>query len=273
MPATQAGSDDHQHSSHQLTVTSYCDCSFFAAPSMFGNYLKMHWAKKSILYPPTTYHFVSPSLINMKSVQAAVTLALAAVASTTPIARRQAQQPDTVYGVDPAKSFYLSAYDGSEGYYTLQPFYVSGIATLGLQTVLEGGSTNASSPRANFTLSGSHYGTQLYTYKPGICTSAASCPTDPPNLVWSNDSPVDNQYLTFHQGVDQPNFGGLAFYGAYHGGDFEAGESNYLVGAGDSDLTAAFSVCDLTTNTDIRILSYHGTNSSCVPVTVTAYQA
>ncbi|KAI1333880.1 hypothetical protein F5Y15DRAFT_403751 [Xylariaceae sp. FL0016] len=207
----------------------------------------------------------------MKSI-IAITLALATLGSTSPITPRQAEEPDTVYGVDPAKPFYLTAHtnDGSSSY-TLQPF-VGEPSSLKLQGVLDD-VVNASTPRANFTLSGSHYGTQLYAYAAGICTSAASCPSDPPPLTWSNDEPVDNEYLTFHSGVDEPNFGGLAFYGAYHGGDPEAGEDNYLVGSGDLDLTGAFSVCDLTTNADTKILTYHGTDSSCIAVTVKAIQA
>ncbi|CAJ2509384.1 Uu.00g144100.m01.CDS01 [Anthostomella pinea] len=201
-----------------------------------------------------------------------IILSLAALAAASPITPRQEpQQPATVYGVDPSKPFYLYAYTTDyTSSYILQPFYTS-VSQLGLQAVPEGGNATAS-PQANYTLSGSHYGTQLYAYRPGICTSMASCPTDPPALQWSNDEPVDGAPLTFHIGVDEPNFGGLGFYGAYHGGDFEAGTDNYLVGGGDTDLAGAFSVCDLAANSAVKLLTYHGANSSCVAVTVNAYQ-
>jgi hypothetical protein len=204
---------------------------------------------------------------------AAAAVSVAALVSATPIKTRQVQLPDTVYGVDPSKPFYLSAYNADQtSSYILQPFYVDyTTGVLGLQAVLEGGPLNASSPRANFTLTGNHYGTQLYAYETGPCTSAASCDETP--LQWSNDEPEADSLLTFHLGIDEPTFGGLNFYGAYRGGDFEAGESNYLVGQSDADLTKAFSVCDWDVNTELQVLAYHGTNTSCVAVTVNAYQA
>ena len=206
------------------------------------------------------------------TIAAILSVATLAAAAPTNISQ-EPQIPDTVYGVDPSKPFYMTAYtaDGASSY-TLQPFYVDYLqGVLGLQAVLVGGATNASSPQANFTLTGNHYGTQLYAYETGPCTSAAYC--DPSLLLWSNDEPAANSLLTFHLGVDEPSFGGLAFYGAYHGGDFEAGESNYLVGASDTDLTKAFTVCNWATNPEIQTIAYHGTNSSCVPVTVEAIQA
>ncbi|KAH9906405.1 hypothetical protein F4778DRAFT_778799 [Xylariomycetidae sp. FL2044] len=205
-------------------------------------------------------------------------LSAATLATSSPIlmTERQTQLPDTVYGVDPAKPFYLSATTAdSSTTYVLQPYYYSVFPNLiGLQALdpSDATGTQPADPRANFTLTGNHYGTQLYGYKPAVCTSAGFCPSDPPSLQWSNDEPEDNRALTFHQGVDAPSFGGLAFYGAYRGGDFEAGEANFLVGAADTDLAAAFTVCDGVDNPSISVLAYHGTNSSCVPVTVRAVQ-
>lgn len=129
---------------------------------------------------------------------------------------------------------------------------------------------NATSPQANFTLTGSHYGTQLYAYAAGPCTSAAYCDDTP--LQWSNTRPAVNGILTFHIGTDTPSFGGLNFIGAYHGGDFEAGETNYLLGAADTDWTKAFTVCDWANYPTLKTITYHGTDSSCVPVTVRAVQ-
>lgn len=202
----------------------------------------------------------------------AAVLSVAALAAATPIQVRQVQLPDTVYGVDPTKPFYLTAgtNDGTASY-TLQTFYADYPAgVLGIQAVLEGGPIDVTLPRANFTLTGNHYGTQLYAYAKGACTSPHGCPED--ILQWSNDEPQADSPLTFHLGVDAPSFGGLAFYGAYHGTDWEAGESDYLVGAADTDLTKAFTVCDWPDNADFKVLAYHGTNSSCLPVTVRAFQ-
>lgn len=203
----------------------------------------------------------------------ATIISISALVTAAPTTTRQEPQiPDTVYGVDPSKPFYLSAYttDGTSSY-TLQPFfsnYLEGI--LGLQAILEGGTTDISSPQANFTLAGNHYGTQLYAYSQGPCTSAASC--DSSLLQWSNDEPSSNSLLTFHQGVDEPTFGGLALFGKYAGGDFEAAEEDYLIGEDDTDFTKAFAVCDWVVNPEIQVVVYHGTNSSCVPVIVTASQ-
>lgn len=72
--------------------------------------------------------------------------------------------------------------------------------------------------------------------------------------------------------MDEPSFGGLAFYGAYKGGDFEAEQLNYLVGAYDTDFTKAFAVCDWDLNAAVKVVAYHGSNSSCVPVIVEATQ-
>jgi hypothetical protein len=203
----------------------------------------------------------------------AAIISISALAAASPIVIRQDPQiPDTPYGVDPTKPFYLTASsaDGTNSY-TLQPFYIDYLGgILGLQAVLEGGTINATSPRANFTLTGNHYGTSLYAYDTAPCTSAESCDTS--LIPWSNDSPAANSPLAFHMGVDEPSFGGLAFYGVYTGGDFEAGERNYLVGAQDSDLTKAFSVCDSETTKGIQLIAYHGTNSSCVAVTIEAVQ-
>lgn len=198
---------------------------------------------------------------------------LVTAAPTKP--RQEPQLPDTVYGVDPTQSFYLTAYTaGGPSAYTLQPFFYNFLAgIIGLQAVLINefsNSTNASSPQANFTLTGDHYGTQLYTYETIPCTSAASCATG--LAQWSNNEPVANSPLTFRLGVEEPSFGGLAFYGQYTGGDFEAGETNYLVGADDTDFTKAFTVCNYGPDPSIQLIAYHGTNSSCVPVTVTAVQ-
>ncbi|KAI0481346.1 hypothetical protein GGR56DRAFT_672364 [Xylariaceae sp. FL0804] len=210
----------------------------------------------------------------MKSAAIAA-LSLLSLASASPVRRpRQLEAPDTVYGVDPSQPFTLTATtaDTDEGF-TLQPIYGDTFGgTVVLQAVTTGSNATAS-PAANFTLSASHYGTQLYAWYPGLCTSAAYCPPSPvPNQRWSNDEPVANRPLTFHPGLDEPNFGGLALYGAYRGGDPEAGETNYLVGEGDSDFTAAFALCDWTVNPEIKVLGYHGTNASCEAVTVNAYQ-
>jgi hypothetical protein len=203
---------------------------------------------------------------------AAAILSVAALTAATPIQVRQVQLPDTVYGVDPSKPFYLGATSADQtASYTLQTFYADYPAgLLGIQAVLEGGPINATSPRANFTLVGNHYGTQLYAYAVGACTSPHGCPEDV--LEWSNNEPQANSLLTFHVGVDEPSFGGLAFYGAYHGTDWEAGETDYLIGAGDTDFTKAFSVCDWPDNAEVKVLAYHGTNASCVGVTVNAFQ-
>ncbi|KAK8087852.1 hypothetical protein PG997_002813 [Apiospora hydei] len=183
--------------------------------------------------------------------------ALAGLASASPIGARQSKgphMPKTVYGVDPTKPFYLTADTvGGEGagagkeYYLLPTF-------LDMQTSLMGLSATepeyAPTPRANYTLTGNHYGTQLYAYASLPCTSPTGCPGST-RLQWSNVSPQSAEpataapaAMTFQQGVQQPSFGGLAFYGEYTGGDFAAGETNYLVGAGDSDFTKAWALCD-----------------------------
>lgn len=212
----------------------------------------------------------------MKFAVATVISASALLVAAAPSIKRQGPQlPDTVYGVDPAKPFYLTAYTaGDASAYTLQPSILDITAGLvGLEAVLEDdspSSTNVSSPRANFTLTGNHYGTQLYAHEIVPCTSSAFCPQG--LAQWSNDKPVENSVLKFHLGVDEPSFGGLAFYGQYTGGDFEAGETDYLVGADDTDFTKAFTVCDFGDDASTQVIVYHGTNSSCVPVTVTAVQ-
>jgi len=91
-------------------------------------------------------------------------------------------------------------------------------------------------------------------------------------LTWSNDEPKVNSLLSFHVGVEEPTFGGLRFLGVYTGGDFEAGESNYLIGAEDTDWTRSWTVCGLDTNEAIQLITYQGTNGSCVPVTIRAVQ-
>ncbi|KAK7941349.1 uncharacterized protein PG986_013736 [Apiospora aurea] len=195
--------------------------------------------------------------------------ALAGLASASPIGARQGKgphMPKTVYGVDPTKPFYLTAdIVGAEGagagkeYYLLPTF-------LDMQTSLMGLSATepeyAPTPRANYTLTGNHYGTQL----------GAMCP--PQSAEPETAAPAA---MTFQQGVQQPSFGGLAFYGEYTGGDFAAGETNYLVGAGDSDFTKAWALCDYPQGNPPRydVLTYHGAaafDAACKPVVVRANQ-
>lgn len=200
----------------------------------------------------------------------------AGLASAAPLAellrtRQVVQFPETVYGVDPRLPFYLWAVPAGAAPQALQPFYYDFAAgELGLQAA--GGAVAPAEPRANFTLTANHYGTQLYAYAPAPCGSSAFC--DAARLLWSNDSPAPGRALTFHPGRDAPNFGGLAFYGAYRGGDFAAGEANFLVGAADTQLDGAFALCPWAPNPLVRVLTYRGAgrNASCVPVTVSATQ-
>ncbi|KAK8126563.1 uncharacterized protein PG998_002322 [Apiospora kogelbergensis] len=176
--------------------------------------------------------------------------ALAGLASASPIGVRQSKGPHipkTVYGVDPSKPFYLTAdpVDGGKQLYLVPTFL--DFTTLGLSAVEP--EYAGPGPRANYTLVGNHYGTQLYAYSPLLCTSPTGCPGSQ-TMQWSNASPQSAEAspppaaLTFQQGVQTPSFGGLAFYGEYTGGDFAAGETNYLVGASDSDFTKAWALCD-----------------------------
>lgn len=211
---------------------------------------------------------------------AALVALTASLASAVPLAellrtRQVVQFPETVYGVDPRLPFNLWAVVAGGASSALQPFYYDFAAgVLGLQAV--GGVVAPATPPANFTLVANHYGTQLYAYAAAPCGSSAFC--DATRLLWSNDSPVAGRALTFHPGRDAPNFGGLAFYGAYHGGDFAAGESNFLVGAADTQLDGAFALCPWAPNPVVRVLTYRGSgggrggNSTCVPVTVSATQ-
>lgn len=212
--------------------------------------------------------------------------ALAGLATASPIGARQAKgphMPKTVYGVDPTKPFYLTAdtVGGGEAkeYYLLPTYLDMATSLLGLSAVEP---DYAPTPRANYTLIGNHYGTQLYAYATLPCTSPTGCPGSS-MLQWSNTSPASAEAsppakaLTFQQGVQQPSFGGLAFYGEYTGGDFAAGETNYLVGAGDSDFTKAWALCDYTEGNPARydVLTYHGAGPfdvACKPVTVRANQ-
>ncbi|KAK7989911.1 hypothetical protein PG989_010226 [Apiospora arundinis] len=212
--------------------------------------------------------------------------ALAGLAAASPIGTRQTKgphMPKTVYGVDPTKPFYLTA-DGVGGesagkeYYLIPTFL--DFTTLGLSAVEPAYAPPG--PRANYTLVGNHYGTQLYAYSPLLCTSPTGCPGSFV-MQWSNASPQTAdanpapKALTFNQGVQTPSFGGLAFYGEYTGGDFAAGETNYLVGAGDSDFTKAWALCDYPQGNPPRqnVLTYHGAagfDAACKPVTVRANQ-
>ncbi|KAK8083841.1 hypothetical protein PG996_002622 [Apiospora saccharicola] len=211
--------------------------------------------------------------------------ALAGLSAASPIGARQTKgphMPKTVYGVDPTKPFYLTADtlgDNAKEYYLLPTYLDMTTSLLGLSAVEP---EYAPTPRANYTLIGNHYGTQLYAYATLPCTSPTGCPGSS-MLQWSNASPASGEpspaakALTFQQGVQQPSFGGLAFYGEYTGGDFEAGETNYLVGAGDSDFTKAWALCDYPEGNPARydVLTYHGAgefDAACKPVTVRASQ-
>lgn len=212
--------------------------------------------------------------------------ALAGLAATSPIGARQAKGPHipkTVYGVDPAQPFYLTADTvgaaAAEEYYLIPTYLDMATGELGLAAVEP---AYAPAPRANYTLVGNHYGTQLYAYAALPCTSPTGCPGSAV-LQWSNASPASAEAapparaLTFRQGVQHPSFGGLAFYGEYTGGDFAAGETNYLVGAGDSDFARAWALCDYPQGNPPRhdVLTYHGAAgfaADCKPVTVRANQ-
>lgn len=190
-------------------------------------------------------------------------LGLTALTAATPINTLQARQStyDGGYSVDPTLPFYLYGY-AADATYTLQPFF-NDAGALGLQAVVEF-SDDVSDPQANFTLSANRYGSQLYAY-------FAEAGTEAPLVQWSNVPPTDNEPFTFKVGITYPTYGGIAFYAHYQGVDFVRGYDNYLIGYAETDLTKSFNVCDDSAGN--KVLVYHGTDSSCVAVSVHAAQA
>ncbi|KAI9686441.1 MAG: hypothetical protein M1820_010637 [Bogoriella megaspora] len=187
-------------------------------------------------------------------------------AALTSLVRRQ-QQPAFPYGIDPSKPFVLRALttDG-ETSYNLGSYYTDKTSnTVGLYAAPEDLSGASNPPGSNFTLVANHYGTQLSVYQ--------APPTGGAAVAYGNYPPTKGQLLTFHQGINEPNFGGLAFYGQYLGGDFEAGFTDIL-GVGLELSLQPYTVCNKPRGQgNGKALFVEGTDKSCQRVTVYAYPA
>jgi hypothetical protein len=186
-------------------------------------------------------------------------LSVSALPTLPTIEQRQTQGSVYPYGIDPTKPFTLTAIsaDGATGYNFKSYFTAKNPDTVAL------GAISDEKPGSNFTIVANHYGTQLSVYqKPSGGASA---------VAFGNYAPVENTLLTFHEGINTPNFGGLAFYGQYLGGDFEAGIKDILSVGGAQTLTP-YKVCNKPAGQGAgKALFYGGTDASCVSVIVYAY--
>ena len=179
---------------------------------------------------------------------------------------RQITTPPYPYGIDPSKPFTLSAItaDGETGY-TLAAYSSNQTSnTVALQALVQPAS-GAQPIGSNFTLVANHYGTQLSVYQVPPSGGAA--------VAYGNYPPTSGQLLTFHQGINEPNFGGLAFYGQYLGGDPEAG-TNDILGVGEETTLQPYTVCNIPAGQGSgKAVFVEGTAEDCQRVTIYAYTA